>query len=245
MITDDEGHVTNIAVHPDRHRHGIGIRLMVVAMQEAIARGVRAMTLEVRMSNVAAQEMYRRFGFVPGGVRRNYYAEVGEDALIMWAHDVDSAEYARRLDGIVDSLDGPLRTEGVGVTGPGTTDRAERLHRVRSHLDRRELHMTGPLQDDGDVIDISSSELPPSVTVLGIETSCDETAAAVRRDGIDVLSSVVSSQIDLHARYGGVVPEIASRAHVELIIPVTARRWSRPASTGRGSTPSRPRPDRD
>jgi len=59
--------------------------------------------------------------------------------------------------------------------------------------------------------------------VLGIETSCDETAAAVVVDGHHVLSSVVSSQIDLHARYGGVVPEIASRAHVELLTPVVAR----------------------
>jgi N6-L-threonylcarbamoyladenine synthase len=59
--------------------------------------------------------------------------------------------------------------------------------------------------------------------VLGIETSCDETAAACVRGGNEVLSSVVSSQVDLHARYGGVVPEIASRAHSELIIPVTAR----------------------
>ncbi len=63
----------------------------------------------------------------------------------------------------------------------------------------------------------------PHTVVLGIETSCDETAAACVRGGSDVLSSVVSSQIDLHARYGGVVPEIASRAHNELIIPVTAR----------------------
>lgn len=59
--------------------------------------------------------------------------------------------------------------------------------------------------------------------VLGIETSCDETAAAVVVDGHQVLSSVVSSQVDLHARFGGVVPEIASRAHVELLTPVVAR----------------------
>ncbi len=58
--------------------------------------------------------------------------------------------------------------------------------------------------------------------VLGIETSCDETAAAVVVDARSVLSSVVSSQVDLHARYGGVVPEIASRAHVELLVPVLA-----------------------
>ena len=59
-------------------------------------------------------------------------------------------------------------------------------------------------------------------TILGIETSCDETAAAVVRDGTAVLSSVVSSQVDLHARFGGVVPEIASRAHVDLLTPVMA-----------------------
>jgi N6-L-threonylcarbamoyladenine synthase len=59
--------------------------------------------------------------------------------------------------------------------------------------------------------------------ILGIETSCDETAAAIVEAGTSVLSSVVSSQVDLHARYGGVVPEIASRAHVELIVPVLAQ----------------------
>jgi N6-L-threonylcarbamoyladenine synthase len=58
--------------------------------------------------------------------------------------------------------------------------------------------------------------------ILGIETSCDETAAAVVADGHEVRSSIVSSQIDLHARFGGVVPEIASRAHVDLIGPVIA-----------------------
>ncbi len=56
--------------------------------------------------------------------------------------------------------------------------------------------------------------------VLGIETSCDETAVAVVESAKLVCSSVVSSQVDLHARYGGVVPEVASRAHVELILPV-------------------------
>ena len=58
--------------------------------------------------------------------------------------------------------------------------------------------------------------------VLGIETSCDETAAAVVAHGNEVRSSVVSSQIDLHAEFGGVVPEIASRSHVELLGPVVA-----------------------
>ena len=59
--------------------------------------------------------------------------------------------------------------------------------------------------------------------ILAIETSCDETAAAVVTEDHQVLSSVVSSQVDLHARYGGVVPELAGRAHVELITPVVAQ----------------------
>ncbi|MDP7067805.1 MAG: tRNA (adenosine(37)-N6)-threonylcarbamoyltransferase complex transferase subunit TsaD [Acidimicrobiales bacterium] len=59
-------------------------------------------------------------------------------------------------------------------------------------------------------------------TILGIETSCDETAAAVVVDGHQVLANVVSSQVDLHARYGGVVPEIAGRAHESLLTPVIA-----------------------
>jgi N6-L-threonylcarbamoyladenine synthase len=61
------------------------------------------------------------------------------------------------------------------------------------------------------------------VRILGIETSCDETAAAVVVDGTQVVSSVVASQVDLHARYGGVVPEVASRAHVEMLMPVVAQ----------------------
>jgi N6-L-threonylcarbamoyladenine synthase len=66
-------------------------------------------------------------------------------------------------------------------------------------------------------------EVTPDTVVLGIETSCDETAAACVVGGKDILSSVVSSQVDLHAQFGGVVPEIASRAHAELITPVIAR----------------------
>jgi N6-L-threonylcarbamoyladenine synthase len=67
---------------------------------------------------------------------------------------------------------------------------------------------------------VSSFVVNESTVVLAIETSCDETAAAVVMGGNDVLSSVVSSQIDIHARFGGVVPEVASRAHLEAIVPV-------------------------
>ncbi len=70
---------------------------------------------------------------------------------------------------------------------------------------------------------MASREVGPDTLVLGIETSCDETAAALVMGGTDVVSSVVSSQVDLHAEFGGVVPEIASRAHLELLNPVIAR----------------------
>lgn len=63
-------------------------------------------------------------------------------------------------------------------------------------------------------------DMNPDALVLGIETSCDETAAAVVRGGREVLSSVISSQVDLHQKYGGVVPEVASRNHLERILPV-------------------------
>src|SRR3989338_464181 len=63
----------------------------------------------------------------------------------------------------------------------------------------------------------------PQMLVLGIESSCDETAAAVLADGRRVLSSVVASQDAIHAPYGGVVPELASRRHLEMIVPVVER----------------------
>jgi N6-L-threonylcarbamoyladenine synthase len=70
---------------------------------------------------------------------------------------------------------------------------------------------------------VTVADVTPETVVLGIETSCDETAAAVVMGGFDVLSSVVASQVDRHAQFGGVVPEIAGRAHLELLMPVVAR----------------------
>jgi N6-L-threonylcarbamoyladenine synthase len=71
--------------------------------------------------------------------------------------------------------------------------------------------------------------------VLGIETSCDETAASVVENGSVIVSSVVSSQVDLHARYGGVVPELAGRAHVELLTPVLAEALADAGSDASGT----------
>lgn len=113
MLTFDECHVTTVAVDPTLHGGGIGTRLMLVLASRAVARGATSMTLEVRMSNKAAQELYRKFGFAPAGVRKGYYAEVNEDALVMWAHDIDQPDYGRRLAGIESGLAGPAIVEGV------------------------------------------------------------------------------------------------------------------------------------
>ena len=106
MVTGEDGHVTTLAVDPAVHRRGIGTRLLLALAGEAIRRGATGLTLEVRMSNKAAQDLYRKFGFRPAGVRRNYYVETNEDAPVMWADDVDDPDYARRLAEIEAQLPG-------------------------------------------------------------------------------------------------------------------------------------------
>lgn len=111
MLAAGDGHVTTIAVDPARHRQGIGTRLLLAISRAGIARGCTGLTLEVRVSNEAAQAMYRQFGYAPAGVRKNYYSESNEDALVMWAHDVDLPAYAERLDGIESRLRGTTTFE--------------------------------------------------------------------------------------------------------------------------------------
>ena len=96
MFVADEAHVTNIAVHPDERRSGVASKLLVALAGAAIQRGCQAWTLEVRATSRGAQALYRRFGFVPAGVRKNYY-EGDTDAIVMWCHDIQSTDYAQRL----------------------------------------------------------------------------------------------------------------------------------------------------
>lgn len=111
MLTAGEGHVTTIAVDPAWHRNGVATRLLLALARAGIEKGATGLTLEVRTSNVGAQELYRRFGFAPAGIRKGYYAETGEDAIIMWAHDVDLAPYAARLDDIEAEVRGTTTIE--------------------------------------------------------------------------------------------------------------------------------------
>jgi ribosomal-protein-alanine N-acetyltransferase len=112
MFTGAEAHVTNVAVDPDQRRRGIATSVMLVLMRACLEHDVDDATLEVRVTNHGAQELYRRFGFAPGGIRPNYYSDIGEDALIMWAHDLPSEHFGQRLDSLEAGLPTALRTEG-------------------------------------------------------------------------------------------------------------------------------------
>jgi [ribosomal protein S18]-alanine N-acetyltransferase len=111
MIVGPDGHVTSVAVDPHWQGRGIGARLLLALFRAGLVAGCQAFTLEVRASNQRAQELYRRFGLAPAGVRRNYYSDEGEDALVMWAHDVDQPPYRARLRRIEAGMQGGTEWE--------------------------------------------------------------------------------------------------------------------------------------
>lgn len=80
----NEGHINNIAVHPNHRQQGVGILLLEKLIAIAIAKEMIGLTLEVRQSNTAAINLYTKFGFEPEGIRKNYYSAPSEDAIIMW-----------------------------------------------------------------------------------------------------------------------------------------------------------------
>ena len=147
----DAWHVMNVAVDPTWRGRGIARVLLERLFEITDDDPDRGYTLEVRVSNAVAIHLYESLGFVTTGVRRGYYTDNREDALIMW------------------------------------------------------------------------KDAEPAGVILGIETSCDETAAAVVSPEGVILSNVISSQAALHAPYGGVVPEVASRRHLELVVPAVER----------------------
>ena len=85
----DEGHITTIAVHWDNRRQKIGAGLLKELFREGLSRGCARMTLEVRPSNLAAQDLYIKMGFVSHGRRPGYYSDTREDAIIMWKDRID------------------------------------------------------------------------------------------------------------------------------------------------------------
>jgi ribosomal-protein-alanine N-acetyltransferase len=100
MYTGNEAHVTNIAVDPTYHGRKIGTRLLLTIITEAIARGAEVISLEVRVSNFVAQNMYVKFGFSVAGTRKGYYIETNEDAYVMIVEDARSTDFRLKLAAI-------------------------------------------------------------------------------------------------------------------------------------------------
>lgn len=84
----DEGHITNIAVHPEYRGIGAGSKLLDALIKICKIESVKSMTLEVRKSNTIAQSLYTKYGFIEEGIRKEYYADNKEDAIIMWKHNI-------------------------------------------------------------------------------------------------------------------------------------------------------------
>lgn len=114
MLAPDEAHVTTIAVDPLWHRHKIATRLFLNMARVAQAHRATALTLEVRVSNHGAQDLYRKFGLRPVGIRRNYYTETNEDALIMTTDEVATPAYEERLATIAAGIPGTTVLDGGG-----------------------------------------------------------------------------------------------------------------------------------
>ncbi|BAB04266.1 ribosomal protein S18-alanine N-acetyltransferase [Halalkalibacterium halodurans] len=83
-VVYDESHITNIAIHPDYRGEKRGEALLRYILEFARLLGAKKLSLEVRISNEIAQRLYRKFGFQAGGIRKNYYTDNQEDALVMW-----------------------------------------------------------------------------------------------------------------------------------------------------------------
>jgi ribosomal-protein-alanine N-acetyltransferase len=94
----DEAHITTIGVDPDQRGRGLGELLLICMFDEAIERGANWLTLEVRVTNAAAQALYRKYGFTTHGTRKRYYSDNNEDALIMWSPALGEPEYRAEVE---------------------------------------------------------------------------------------------------------------------------------------------------
>ncbi len=100
----EDAHITTVAVEPMHQHKRFGEQMLIKLIDEAIERGARWITLEVRESNIAAQNLYKKYGFTVVSTRRGYYSDNDENALVMWAGNLKGAIYQNRLKALKESL---------------------------------------------------------------------------------------------------------------------------------------------
>ncbi len=100
----DEAHITTIAVRPEYRGRGLGEMLMIGLVEKAMEVGARWVTLEVRVSNTVAQSLYRKYTFHAEGIRKGYYSDNNEDAVIMWSDDVRTPEFKEKFRALKESF---------------------------------------------------------------------------------------------------------------------------------------------
>ena len=100
----DEAHITTIAMHPDYRRRGLGEFMLVGLIDIAYSISAKWVTLEVRVSNYSAQNLYRKYGFREAGLRHRYYSDNQEDALIMWTDEINSPAYKQKFQDLKTTL---------------------------------------------------------------------------------------------------------------------------------------------
>ena len=103
MFVMEDAHITTLGIAPAHRRRRLGSRLLLGLIERSLDVGARNLTLEVRESNVNAQQLYEQFGFSEVGKRHGYYRD--EDAVVMWVLNIDAAEYQERLDAIRSDLE--------------------------------------------------------------------------------------------------------------------------------------------
>ncbi|HEY3992163.1 MAG TPA: ribosomal protein S18-alanine N-acetyltransferase [Ktedonobacteraceae bacterium] len=107
----DEAHVTTIAMHPNFRRRGLGEYMLASLIEIAYDIGAKWVTLEVRVTNYNAQNLYRKYGFHEAGLRHRYYSDNQEDALIMWTNEINSPEYKQHFQELKAGLMNKLATQ--------------------------------------------------------------------------------------------------------------------------------------
>ena len=221
-VVDGDVQILKVGVDSAWRRHGIARELLSRVAADARDLGARTCSLEVRAGNEGAQAFYRALDFESLGKRPRYYSD-GEDALIMQGplplshHDVAGMEL--QIDNALHSQE-ELRAQ-AGLDGAAEDSATRRSAALPS------ASCAALLRSD-DELDGAQTVAPSSAAsssharplILAIESSCDETAAAIVDGEGNLVADVVASQIDFHSRFGGVVPEIASRKHIEAICGV-------------------------